>query len=249
MLSNIKFGWKKDLPDFRDYKLKIAVPIPLPPSVDLTIKCPPVYNQGSLGSCTANALGAAYQFEQIKQLKPDFIPSRLFIYYNERAIEGNIKFDSGATIRDGMKTLTKDGVCPEKDWPYTTCKFKKKPPGACYRKGKDTQVLEYLSVTRSVNEIKQCLAQGYPVVFGFTVFDSFMTDEVSQTGVAPVPSAYDSCLGGHAVMKVGYDDSKKAWLVRNSWGKEWGLDGYFWMPYEYTTQGISSDFWTIRLVE
>lgn len=126
-LPPIKFGWKRDLPDHRDFKFKITAPKPVPPLVDLRHLCPPVYNQGQLGSCTANALGAAFQYEQIKQGKDNFVPSRLFIYYNERAIEGTINEDAGAMIRDGIKTMVKDGVCPEKSWRYNEFKFKVKP--------------------------------------------------------------------------------------------------------------------------
>jgi C1A family cysteine protease len=249
--NRINFGWKRDLPDQRDKKFKIVAPHDLPAVVDLRAQCPPVYNQGNLGSCTANALGGAFQFEQMKQNKPNFIPSRLFIYYNERAMEGTINEDAGAMIRDGIKTMNKEGVCPETMWQYIESKFTSKPCPQCYKTALDNQVLEYLRLSpHTIYEVKHCLSDGYPVAFGFTIYESFMTEEVTRTGIAKMPQTNESPIGGHAVLAVGYDDSKEALIVRNSWGAEWGLGGYFYLPYGYVTQpNLSADYWTIRLVE
>ena len=247
----IKFGWVKDNYDPNDVKFKIDIPHALPPLVDLRTQCPPVYNQGTLGSCTANALGAAYQFEQMKQQKQHFIPSRLFIYYNERAMEGTITQDAGAMIRDGIKTMTDAGVCPESQWQYIESNFKARPCGCCYKTALDNQIQESLRLSpHTLYEVKHCLSDGYPVVFGFTIYQSFMSEEVSRTGMAKMPQLNEEKLGGHAVMAVGYDDSKEALIVRNSWGEAWGDNGYFYLPYGYVTQdGLSADYWTIRLVE
>lgn len=249
--KEIKFGWKPDLPDHRDVKFKITMPRELPELVDLRPQCPPVYNQGSLGSCTANALGAAFQFEQMKQNKPNWIPSRLFIYYNERAMEGTINQDAGAMIRDGIKTMVKDGVCPESQWVYVENKFKIKPNANCYKTALDNQVLEYLRISpHSLYEVKNCLAEGYPVVFGFMIYDSMMTSTVAKNGYVAVPKPNERCIGGHAVTAVGYDDSRECLIVRNSWGSKWGINGYFYLPYWYvTTPNASADYWTIRMVE
>ncbi len=250
---NIKFGWKKDLVDSRDYmyKLKIDVPIQLPSLIDLRPKCPPVYDQKTLGSCTANALAGAFQFEQIKQNKINFIPSRLFLYYNERVLEDTVNEDAGAIIRDGIKTLNRDGVCPESIWEYIIEKFNIKPTQNCYDVALSNHILEYIRLTsHSLYEMKHCLADGYPVVFGFMVFESLMSKEVAKTGIMEMPKSNESILGGHAVMAVGYDDSKASLIIRNSWGNKWGLDGYFYMPYEYIGHpDLSADYWTIRLVE
>jgi C1A family cysteine protease len=219
--------------------------------VDLRPLCPPVYNQGNLGSCTANAIGSAFQFEQMKQNKPNFIPSRLFIYYNEREMEGTINEDAGAMIRDGIKSVVDKGVCPETMWPYNERKFKQKPSQECYTEALNNQVKEYLRITpHTLYEVKHCLSDGYPVIFGFMIYESMMTDEVSRTGIVPIPSANESPIGGHAVLAVGYDDSKECLIVKNSWGTEWGIGGYFYLPYWFiTTPNASADFWTIRLVE
>lgn len=247
----MNFGWVRDLPDPRDFKFKVGKPIELPKSVDLRKFCPPVYDQGELGSCTANALGAAFQFGQKKQQKPDFIPSRLFIYYNERVIEGTVNQDSGAMIRNGIKSMVSDGVCPEKMWGYKPWKFKNKPPQECYTVAQDHQILEYLRISpHTLYGVKLALYQGYPVSFGFMIFESMMTKEVTNSGYVPVPSKKEQPMGGHAVLAVGYDDEKKSLLVRNSWGPNWGIDGYFWLPYEFVSEpNMSADYWTIRMVE
>jgi len=248
--KKVVLSWNPDLPDYRDHQFK-AILNKLPPSkVDLRSQCPPVYDQGELGSCTANALAGAFQFEQMKQKSVSFIPSRLFIYYNERVLINTVKEDSGAALRNGIKTLNNNGVCPETLWAYKISKFTQKPPQTCYISAMKNQVSEYLHVIASIPQIKQCLADGFPIAFGFTVYSSFLTKHVAQTGIMPMPQDGDEMEGGHAVMAVGYDNSKSALLVRNSWGNDWGLDGYFWMPYDYTTLAeLTSDFWSIRLVE
>lgn len=247
----IRFGWKRDLPDFRDRAYRVSMPVDLPEMIDLRDKCPPIYNQGELGSCTANALGAAYQFEEIKQGKENFIPSRLFIYYNEREIEGTVKEDAGAMIRTGIQTMVSWGVCPETLWDYNPGKFRTKPDASCYEQALNNQVLEYLRITpHNVYDVKHCLADGFPVSFGFMIYNSFMDEMVARTGMAPIPGRRESAQGGHAVLAVGYDDSKKCFIVRNSWGTSWGMDGYFYMPYWFIeTPNVAADFWTIRLVE
>jgi C1A family cysteine protease len=245
-----RYGWLPDIPDQRDF-LFAAPRIALPKKVDLRPACPPVYNQGQLGSCTANAIGAAHQFEQIKHdAATAFTPSRLFIYYNERVIEHTVDQDAGAMIRDGMKSVAKQGVCAETEWPYVVGQFTTRPPKSCYTHAMDHQVLSYHRVARSLPQMKGCLAEGYPFVFGFAVYEGFESETVAETGVVPMPGKKESMLGGHAVMAVGYDDAEKRFIVRNSWGSTWGKDGYFFMPYDYLlTPDLSDDFWTIRLVE
>jgi len=244
-----KYGWIPDLPDQRDF-LFSAPRLKLPKKVDLRAGCPAVYNQGELGSCTANAIGAAHQFGQIKQKATDFVPSRLFIYYNERVIINTVNEDSGAMIRDGIKTVAKQGVCPETDWPYIVTQFTKKPPKPLYKEALNHQALSYHRLSHNLNQMKGCLASGYPFVFGFSVYESFESETVAKTGRVPLPKPGESMLGGHAVLAVGYDDAKKSFIVRNSWGPTWGQKGYCLMPYPYlTTPDLADDFWTIRLVE
>lgn len=250
-----RYGWKPDLPDARDhlYAAPAMVMATLPPKVDLSGDFPvPPYDQGQLGSCTGNSIAAAIQFERQKQgLKPDFIPSRLFIYYNERVIENSVNDDAGAQIRDGIKSVAEQGVCTETTWPYDIAKFAAKPPPGAYSEATKYQVTSYSRLVQNLTQLKGCLASGYPFVFGFTVYNSFESDQVTQTGVVPMPDlANDQVIGGHAVCACGYDDSQQRFIVRNSWGPNWGMKGYFTIPYAYLTDSnLSDDFWTIRVLE
>ena len=245
------YGWIPDVPDQRDHLYAAPAQFlkALPASTDLRGKCPPVYDQGQLGSCTANAIGAAIEFDRMKQRLRDFVPSRLFIYYNERVIEGTVSIDSGAMIRDGIKSVASDGVCPETQWPYVISKFAQRPSKMCYQDARLDRAVSYQSIIQDLNQMKGCLASGYPFIFGFTVYESFESAAVVKSGHAPMPGWGERPVGGHAVMAIGYDESKQWFLVRNSWGGGWGLKGYFTLPYAYFIQpGLASDFWTIRLV-
>jgi C1A family cysteine protease len=247
-----RYGWIPDLPDHRDqlYSAPAAGLEVLPPRVNLTPVCPPVYNQGQLGSCTANSIGAAVEFEQMKQKLADvFEPSRLFIYYNERAMEGTVDSDSGAQIRDGIKSVAKQGVCAEPLWPYQIEKFRARPPKKCYDAALGHRVVLYQRLVPTLNQLRACLASGYPFVFGFTVYESFESPTVTKTGHASMPGPAEPAIGGHAVMAVGYEDSKQWFVLRNSWGPNWGMHGYFTLPYTYLIDSqLADDFWTIRLV-
>jgi C1A family cysteine protease len=246
-----RYGWIPDVPDQRDhlYAAPIARLRAFPPKTDLRRQCPAVYDQGELGSCTGNAIAGAVQFDRRKlKRRPDFVPSRLFIYYNERVIEHTVESDSGAQIRDGIKSVAKLGVCPETEWPYDIAKFAVKPPPTCYRHAKKYRAIGYQRVVQSLTQMKGCLASGYPFVFGFTVYESFESDRVARTGVVPMPAAAEKVLGGHAVLAVGYDDAAQRFIVRNSWGRRWGIAGYFTMPYAYLADdNLAADFWTIRV--
>jgi C1A family cysteine protease len=248
-----RYGWIPDLPDRRDrmFTARPSLLGELPPRVDLGPLCPPVYDQGALGSCTANAIAGALQFDQAKQRQTDlFTPSRLFIYYNERTIEGTVDEDSGATLRDGIKSVARQGAPHEPVWPYVIARFRKKPSAAAYVDGRRHQALLYQRVPRTLDQMRGCLAEGYPFVLGFSVYESFESRAVAKSGVMPMPGPAETLLGGHAVVAVGYDNDERRFLVRNSWGPAWGRAGYFTMPYDYLLDaGLSDDFWTIRTVE
>lgn len=246
------YGWVPDLPDQRDhmYAAPAEFLMALPTKEDLRAKCPPVYDQGQLGSCTGNAIAGAIEFEQMKQKVKSFAPSRLFIYYNERVIEHTVDSDNGAQIRDGMKVVAKQGAPPETDWPYVIAKFAEKPPAVAYTDAAKNKVLSYQRVNRALSQFKGCLASGYPFVFGFTVYDSFESAQVARTGHVPMPRPSEQVAGGHAVLAVGFDDQNQWFLARNSWGLDWGLQGYFTIPYSYLLdENLSDDFWTVRLVQ
>ena len=239
------YGWIPDRPDHRDFLYSAIAPkIKLPTKVDLRSVDSPIENQGHLGSCTANALAGHLQFLEKVSGRSYKDLSRLFIYYNERATEGTIDFDSGAMIRDGIKVLAQYGVCPEISWPYDIAKFTRKPTAVCYKEGLKRRISSYHRL-QTLGEMFNCLAEGFPFVFGFTVYESFETIKVAQTGVAPMPKKNEKALGGHAVMAVGYDQKQKRFIVRNSWGEEWGQAGYFTIPYAYI-ETSADDFWTIR---
>jgi C1A family cysteine protease len=240
-----KYGWIPDRPDHRDLLYKIIKPkLTLPQKVDLTLQCSPVENQGQLGSCTANALVGNLEFLELKENIPYLDLSRLFIYYNERLIEGTVKEDSGATLRDGIKSLVKAGYCSEKMWEYDIKKFAQKPSIRCYLEARHHRIKEYRSLLTQ-NDLLTCLAEGYPFVFGISIYESFESDKVAKTGIIPMPTLSERNLGGHAVMAVGYDRTKQVFIVRNSWGIGWGNKGYFTLPFNYLEK-LGSDYWTIR---
>ncbi len=173
----------------------------LPAAVDLTGKCPPVYDQGQLGSCTANAIAGAIEFDRLKQRLPDWVTSRLFIYYNERVIEGTVQSDAGARIRDGLKSVATAGDCPEPTWPYDIAKFAVQPSAAAYGQAKRYKTVSYQRVARDLNQMKGCLAEGYPFVYGISVYSSFPMQ--TATGAIPMPGPNDTLEGGHAMLAVG----------------------------------------------
>jgi C1A family cysteine protease len=246
------YGWVHDLPDSRDFLFAaplLQFPKGLPQSVDLSAKCPPIYNQGQLGCCTGNAIAAAIEFDQMKQGNRAFMPSRLFIYYNERVIEHTVAQDSGAQVRDGIKSVAKLGAPPETDWPYDIAKFADQPPATAYADAKTDLVSSYSRVLQNLVQMQGCLAAGYPFVLGFTVYESFEGPAVAKTGVLNMPASSEKVVGGHCVLAVGYYATARTFLIRNSWGATWGKKGYFTMPFEYLLDSqLSSDFWTIRSV-
>jgi C1A family cysteine protease len=243
------FGWKRGLPDIRDYKLNFRpAEIELAPEVDLrtTGLLPDIWDQGQLGSCTAHGVSAAYSYDLEKQYQGDnFLPSRLYVYYNTRLIEGTTNEDSGAYIKDAVKSLNLYGAPPETDWAYDIAQFAIKPAQKAYDDGALHEAIKYARVNQTVYDMKACLTEGTPFVIGFTVYDSFESDDVSRTGDVPMPGTTESVLGGHCVLIVGYTvrNDKNVWIARNSWGTGWGDQGYFYFPEEYLTNNLSDDFW------
>lgn len=249
--NNAWYGWRPDRPDSRDrlYADIARPPRRLPTRADLRAFCPPVENQGTIGSCTAHALIGNLKFLAKKTGHRTTHLSRLFLYYNARVLENTAHADEGAMIRNGVKSLVKLGVCREALWPYRIRRFTEKPPAECYTQAGSHQVTSYHRI-RGLEQMRQCLAEGYPFVFGLTIFESFESTAVAHTGVLHLPKRGEKDRGGHSVCAVGYDDSSKRLLIRNSWGADWGRKGYFSVPYDYVANPkLADDFWTIRAFE
>lgn len=248
VLSN-KYGYIRDLADHRDSLYKNPQEVMLPSYVDMRPFMPPVYDQLMLGSCVGNAIAAAIEFSRRKQGLLDFVPSRLFIYYNSRKIEKTIPVDSGVQIRDGIKAVVREGACLEIEWPYIPKAYAIKPSKICYTDAKKDIVSKYSRVPQDILSIQSALAAGYPIVVGMSIYESFENYVANTTGHINLPIPGEKLLGGHAVLVVGYDDKTRRYIVRNSWGSKWGDRGYFTIPYEYLLdKNLSSDFWIIKTV-
>jgi len=255
------FGWIPDPPDCRDflYRIDPTIPTAIPSSVNLRQMLPDPYTQGRIQACTANATAAACEFDMRKQDLTLISPSRLFIYYNARYIEGTVGTDSGAMIRDCVKVLAKLGVCAETDWPYdavapfrskgvwpTGSRGGRRPSLGCYRSALRSRTISYKRIPQTLANLKGCLAEGYPFVFGFTTYESFLT---AAGGSVTLPEPNEHVAGSHAAIAAGYDDATARFLIQNSWGPDWGNHGYFTLPYEYLTRSdLSADFWTLRTI-
>lgn len=243
-------GWRPDVPDQRDLKYGVVYPQALlPPKVDLRPMDGPIWSQGQLGSCTAFAIAGVLVFNQLKQKTKVFTPSHLFIYYNEREMDGTVEMDAGAQLRDGIKSVAKIGYSEEVYWPYDISKFNIKPPVEAYQDAEHHKALNYLRLDNTnLHSLKTCLASGFPFVFGSMLYDNYGKAD-SNGGFVPMPSFFSRAVGGHAMACVGYDDSLEHFIIRNSWGDIVGDKGYYYMPYAYLTSlNLSDDFWTIRQV-
>jgi C1A family cysteine protease len=255
------YGWHPDLPDHRDriYNLerKVCRAVQLAVTLSLRALMPPVYNQLQLGACTGNGVAAVLEYRESKQGEGSITPSRLFIYYGERVIEGTVNEDSGAQIRDGIKVVASEGAPPEPDWPYDITQFAVKPPATAYADAKQHEAIQYLRIEPggAGEPVKTALSEGSPVVFGFTVPAKFEDPSWNPaTEYLPLPTAGEESIGGHCVVVVGYDDSLTrfpvpVYEIRNSWGLPWGDAGHFWMDARWIDEpslNLSSDFWIIE---
>jgi C1A family cysteine protease len=252
-----KYLCKKDGHDSRDHNfLMTATQIAaMPPSVNLESKCPPVFDQASLGSCTANGIIGAFLCEKIKQCAGKAVDmlSRLFLYFCERAMEGTTDQDAGAQIRDGIKSAAKNGICKELSWPYVIGKYAVQPPPGCYVEARNEQALTYERVAIDTLSIKASLAAGFPVVIGLTLYSSFEAKATMESGIVPMPSLWERMrgpLGGHCMYIIGFDDATQRFLFRNSWGLAYkkGTSGNVEIPYTYVVK-YGQDAWKIELVE
>jgi C1A family cysteine protease len=206
------------------------------------------------GNCTSEGIGDAHMFAQLAQRLPAFMPSHLFIYYNERAMEGTVSSDSGAQIRDGIKSIASQGVCPETMWLYNIAKFKTKPTSACYAVALRSKALLYQRVgyadgTVDLSSLQQAIASmKHPVVFGMPVYAGFESAAVAKTGIVPMPKKGEQLLGGHCMICYGWILIKGQLylIVKNSWDVTWGDRGWCYLPAAY--MAYMSDAWLVSQV-
>lgn len=247
------YGWKRDLPSPFDpiHEHLSLAEAPILAESDMRPHWPKPYDQGALGSCTGNGLGGAVHYVLKKDglVADSWLPARNFIYWNERSAEGTVSSDAGANIRDGVRVIQNKGVPDEKFWPYAVENFTQRPSSLAFKEALKHRTLSAGRVTQSHPNLRACLSQGFNVVFGFSVFESFESDEVASTGIVPMPSSREELLGGHCAVLVGHNDARGRYIVRNSWGLDWGLKGYFEIPYAYIeTDLLASDFWAVKVV-
>jgi C1A family cysteine protease len=245
-MTKRQYRLKPDKPDPRDFLFKAAPPAALPSRIDLRATCSPIVDQGSLGSCTANAIASGLREYLLLAIGSELTQlSRLYLYWHERNLEGTVNEDSGAYIRDGMKVLQQRGCAPEELQPYDINKFTLPPSAAAEAAAPPFKIPAYHRIT-DLTGVKAALAKGLPVVIGIAVYESFESFNVSMDGNVPMPDkTKEKLLGGHALLIVGYDDTKQQAIVRNSWGATWGDHGYCYLPYAYFADPeLTYDLWT-----
>jgi C1A family cysteine protease len=242
-----RLGWIPDKHDHRDMLYgDTIIPQNLPARVDLTeIYKVPIVDQGRLGSCTGNAIASALSYLQLKEGKPFDYPSRLFIYYNERVIEGTVAVDAGAELRDGIKSIADLGFCAETDWPYDITQFAVKPSDRAYADAAKDLLTLYQRVPIRATSICEAIANGFPVIFGIMVYPSFLA--AKATGDVPMPGVNELIAGGHAMIAVGYDLTTSRFKFQNSWGTKWGSQGFGTIPFDYLgSPTYGGDYWVVQ---
>jgi C1A family cysteine protease len=268
-------GWIPDLPDRRDLvegprleqmtkavrRTKNPLLFSRKPGAQLRAMvnnqrwCSPVENQGALGSCTANAAVGLVEYEMRRNNVEHTDGSRLFVYKTTRNLLG-WSGDTGAYLRTTLKAIAAFGVPPEEQWPYELERYEEEPTPYLYAYAQNCRALKYVRLDPHESQpaavlgtLKRVLADGYGIIFGFTVYES-----LGNSPDIPFPDGPNArVVGGHAVMAVGYNDDHvtvegrtvPSLIIRNSWGEQWGLGGYGFLPYEYVTAGLADDFWTV----
>lgn len=248
------YNHKKDMFDGSEKKFDLAhSENQLPTHFDLRDLpfFPPILNQGDLGSCGPTEISNALRFCIGKELgaNAEWQPSRLFIYYFTRLLEGSpLDQDTGISIKSGLESISRYGACNEDLWPYNISDFAKPPSSVSIKSAHDNiKNFHCINVPQSITHVKSALVSGFPVIIGIQVYSSFESDTVAQTGIVPMPSDSDTYLGGHCVSIVGYSDDTKTFTCSNSWGTNWGKQGFFTIPYDYINDSsLASDFWICK---
>lgn len=250
MAVNFVHGCTPDIPDHMDYRFAPPTIVTLPEVVDLrNTNMPAIQDQGNLGSCTAHAALAAMEYMHGVQGLPEFWFSRLFAYYNAR---WHKKEDEGCTIRSMFYNLAHKGDCNELVWPYEINRFAQRPPAKAYSAARLDRIPRYMRLHQDRQTLQSTLVLALPIVCGIGVYPSFLTEEVAQTGIIPIPSPTERLQGGHAILLVGYTTLNAAlyYIFRNSWGTGWGLQGYGFIPAVYIEdRNLSFDHWVVQLVK
>lgn len=242
--TDYKLNVVKDRIDTRDYIYR-APTSGIKASVDLRSLCTPVEDQGPLGSCTGHAVSSAMEI-LLKRQRREMELSRLFIYYHARLLINTVNWDSGAYLRDAVKSVNKWGASNEKLWQYNIREYKTRPSTIAYEDARSRRATEYRRCA-GAGDIRAALSEGHPVVIGFLVYSSFMSADTVRRGTMIYPNVRrETMLGGHAVCLVGYDNGRQTFIAKNSWGSNWGDRGYFYMPYKVLEDPrMSMDFWAI----
>ncbi|KAE9394031.1 cysteine proteinase [Gymnopus androsaceus JB14] len=252
-----------DSHDHRDHIYKHKPISPHPDGVDLRDRCPAIYDQGHMMSCTPHAVAAAFEFEVNRQCLSPFSPSRLFIWYNARAMSGAhdaVHKNIGCQIRNAIKSLARNaqGVCSEKDWPYVVCHYNEKtlyfdkgskartrPPAVAYAHAHHHYAARYFRIQLKVHDMTNCLDHGYPFIIGLPTYGLLKSTTINIPD--PKPKDKKNAPHRHSLLVVGYIPSRKHFIVRNSWGERAGDSGYFYMSYTFAIKE-GYDAWTLRLV-
>ena len=250
-VPRMNFGLVRDKEDPRD---KLYAPFvkmrELPSTTERKhfINFPYRWDQGSLGSCTGHGGCAGLVQAILRNGQQIFDPSKLFAYYNARTPENKTE-DSGASVRDVIKGLNKYGVCRELIWPHIESKFAETPPSKAYQEAELHQALEYYRIYPVTKEaIMNAIVQGYAVVYGQILYESFMSEEVARTGIVPVPRCWEEVIGGHCKCILDYE--KAGVFEVNSWSRKWGINGGCLVPWKVIlNERMCFDFWVIKLVE
>lgn len=244
-MAELKYKLGADQIDWRDRYYNFAK-TSLRESVDLRPMATDIEQQSKLGSCTSQAIVGAYELMLKRDFPESFVElSPLFLYYNARLQDGTINEDIGAYPRDAIKAAKLYGICRESLWPYNISNFKVRPTDECYKDALNYSISKYYRLS-TVDNITDALNADCPVVAGITVFDEF--DEITTANpILKMPrNENQQPIGAHAILFVGYDLNKKLILARNSFGKNWGENGYFWIPFEYCKEYLT-DAWVFDI--